>query len=194
MKMFVNLAVLLLSGMSSLAWMDLQPDYKKQFESSDVVAVVRVTSISDTGVTNALQGTRLRFREMRVEMRVTSLLKGEAPEQIKCMLYRFPTESESKADWGEREGPFVLLEGSPWETGLFVPKQWDYYLGYLKRRGDGTYYPARGFEEAILCLVELRVPFTTSPDGPAEPGGAANRSQPVRPKTDRTSAAAGPGG
>ena len=94
---------------------------------------------------------------------------------------------------GEREARVEDLKASPWESGLFVPKQWEYYLGYLKRSEDAHYVPAGGFESAVFGLLELKAPFTTNPDGTAEPGGAANRSQPSGSDTNRTSGAAGSG-
>ncbi|MEI6781984.1 MAG: hypothetical protein WCQ21_13810 [Verrucomicrobiota bacterium] len=192
MKTPLQIAVVLLMMTSGYAWIHPIPDYRKQLEASDLVAVVRVAQVSNTGITKQLRSnSRLQFRELEVQLEVISPMKGEAPQHIRCRLYRFPTIKETMADLGEREARVEDLKASPWESGLFVPKQWEYYLGYLKRSDDAHYVPVGGFESAALGFLALKAPFTTRPDGTAEPGGAANESQPIRSETNQTSSAAG---
>jgi hypothetical protein len=158
MKLALQIAALIMLTATSHAWRDLTPDYGKQFEAADLVAVVRVSSISETGITNQLRnGSRLLFREIAVRFDVVSLMKGGTNQQIMCKLYRFPTTEEATEDLGTN-GKMELLAAGPWESGLFIPRKWYHYLAYLKRTQDGNYVPVSGFEMADHCLVELTVP------------------------------------
>jgi hypothetical protein len=156
------------------------PDYAKQFEAADLVAIVRVREVADTGATNRLDpNSQIRFREFETDMEVLSLLKGEATNAIKCRLFRFPSEQERNADLGERDARIQYLKATPWESGLFVPKQHHEYLVYLKRSEAGYYLPARGVQTAVYSFLELKVPCAIDPDRKAkqtrcsEPGDSA---------------------
>ena len=192
MRTLIHLSILLLIAAPSYAWMNLIPNYKKQFNDSDFVGVVRVTRVIETGVTNKLRANSLlHFRELEVSLEVVSQMKGESAQAIKCRLYRFPTTEESSADLGAREGPMADLMATPWQSGMFVPRQLGHYMGYLKRSQAGYYYPVGGFERAIYGLVELKVPRTTRPDGSDDSEDAVTKTRLNRTETNSTPAAVG---
>ena len=86
------------------AWIDPIPDYQKQFQQADIVAVVRVSGVTNTGTTKRINNnSRLEFRECEVKMQIVTPLKGDATNSVNCRLYRFPTKAERDADLGERE-------------------------------------------------------------------------------------------
>jgi hypothetical protein len=191
MRILFRIAALIAVALPCQAWRHPIPDYSGQFDSADVVAVIRVSRIAETGQTKRLRGnSRVMFRELEVQVEIVSLMKGKTNQPITCRLYRFPTIEEAKGDLGPR-AHIELLAETPWESGLFVPRQWNHYLAYLKRDADGFYVPVRGFEGADYCFRELNCPSNDYPPGKAEPVGAANGSQPVRLETNSTPSAAG---
>ena len=179
MKTPITVAILTaLAAAHCYAWIHSIPDYQKQFEQADLVAVVRVSGVTNTGSTKRInEKSRLEFRECEVNMQIISAFKGDTTNSVKCRLYRFPTEAERDADLGKREAAIEYMKATPWESDLFVPKQWDHCLVYLKRSAAGSYRTVTG--SSVHNILKLEVSFVTDPDKEAERNGAANRGLPV---------------
>ncbi len=189
MKIAFRAAVLLLTAIPCHAWMHLIPDYKSQLDAADLVAVVRVLKLTDTGSTNRLNlNSRLWFREFEVEMKMLSVFKGGATNIIKCRLYRFPTEQERNAELVEREDRMEYLKANPWESGLFIPNLHRDYLVYLKRSEPDSFVPATGIRSAIFSMLELKVPHNSDPDRNAKEVGWPAASGEVHSRTNGPSA------
>ncbi len=173
MKIVSLIILMLLITVSAQAWMHLLPDYAKQQKDADLVAIVRMDKVTDTGNTRMLDSkSQIQFRELETEMKILSTLKGRATDSIKCRLYRFPVKKERDADIEQGEADRQYLMATPWQSGLFVPKQHREYLVYLKLSEAGYYLPTTGYTAAIYSIIELNVPFTSNPDKEAEQGGS----------------------
>lgn len=192
MKTLVAIIFFLALMVSSLnAYVHPFPDYQKQFEKSDLVAIVRVSAIKDTGATKRLEkNSRLEFREVEVQMKIISLFKGSNTNSFNCRIYRFPTKQERDADLGERDSLSAYVMANPWDSGIFVPKLHRDYLVYLKRSPDGTYHPV--YESFTHTILELKSGAVTYPDEEAKRDGAANGKQSIHPQTNGTSSATSP--
>lgn len=169
MKSYTCCAALVLMSSVAFAWLDLRPNYEQQKAAADMVAVTEVKSIQDAGNKKQLKpNSKLLFRQIEVQLKVVSLLKGVAVKtnEVKCLLWRFPTEAERISDHGdEAKAEYGLA--NPWESSLFVPKLNATYLAYLKRTENGNYVPATG-DASIYSLIRLEVPFTSDPDEQAK--------------------------
>src|SRR5437870_2535688 len=115
MRILFSIAALTVAtAVQSYAWIHPIPDYKKQFEDADVVAIVRVSGVTNTGSTKRLKtNSRLEFRECELQMQIVSLFKGETTNSLKCRLYRFPTKKEREADLGERDAAVEYMKANP---------------------------------------------------------------------------------
>ena len=163
---FLICILTLLTSVSAYGWLHPSPDYAKQMEGSDFVAIVRADKISDTGNTKQLDSnSKILFREFEVELRVQFVLKGKAKSDsiIRCRLFRYPNKIELKTDLEEREGMRQYVMSNPWESCLFVPTQNTDYMVFLKKNKSGDYLPVTGVKGAVYSVVQLKVPFDFDP-------------------------------
>jgi len=136
----------------------MRPDYARQYEESDLVAIVLALEASENGGKKEMEGhPEVKLREVVVKLKTLNTLKGKTTERFECKFYRFPTSEEFSSDnpnLGIREAvPFLVLE-----HGLGVPIQSRDYLVYLQVNEDGEYLPTAGIFMSKTSTMELHAP------------------------------------
>ena len=150
-------------GTSAFAWMNPWPNYKNQFAAADLVGIVRVIRVKETGEAKAIEdGVNLLFRKVEVELHVLSVFKGQSKEKIDIVLFRCPTKEECIADFGEQQGEiawFMVRVGGTGREGYFIPKEGRDYLAYLRKHKDLPYLPVGGFISSLYSILEVKGPL-----------------------------------
>jgi len=147
MKLLTSLILALgLLLMPAQGWLHMESlDFEALRESANLVAVVKVDRIEETGKTKHYKD-HVKLREQVLHLMILSALKGEAA-CVSCRIYREPTGEELIAD-GIPEGQlrrFMLKLGVD-EVLHFSPariSEGDILLVYLKRDGE-HYQPVTG--------------------------------------------------
>jgi len=158
-KIFLTaIIVILIAPASSHGWIIEEPvDYPKLLREADFVGVVGVFKVIETGRKKVLHKDGVAFRELRLELEVLSLLKGEGGK-IACVIHREPTEAELLADGvSEDEVMKILLDlGTDEGMHLFPARvaQGDQLLVYL-RSTESTHVPVTGHLNSSRSLFRL---------------------------------------
>lgn len=146
-------------SVSAHAWVIEKPiDYADQLKKSDFSGIVEVTSVVATGEKKLMSGYDVHFRELRLELKVLSVIKGQG-ETLTCKIYREPTEEELLADGVAKEDVLKILLnlGTDESLHLFpahVTKGAN-LLVYL--RADGSeHFPVAGDIDSSRSLLSLK--------------------------------------
>jgi len=154
----LSILAILLATATSFGWLDVKPiDYAAQMKSADFVGIVEVTKITETGNKKVLRDGDVAFRELRLELKVLSAMKGSAKVVI-CNIYREPTREELIADGVAADQVFrILLNlGTSEELHLFPARavRGDLLLVYLRLEGL-IHVPVSGSLESSRSILRI---------------------------------------
>ena len=153
-----SILAILLATATSFGYIIEKPiDYARQMKSADFVGIVEVTKITETGNKKVLRDGGVAFRELRLELKVLSALKGNAKVLI-CNIYREPTREELIADGVAADKVFLVLLnlGTSEELHLFPARvvSRDLLLVYL-RLVDRVHVPVSGELESSRSILRI---------------------------------------
>ena len=158
-KLLSPACAFIITASSALGWIHQEPaDYSKQLKNSDFVGIVEVTKIIETGKKKViLPDQTVQFRELRLEFKVVSSLKGSA-ETIKCSIYREPTEDELLADGVPKSDVLLILMNLGTNEVLHLlparVTKGAHLLVYLKANGS-DYTPVTGDLDSSSSLLKI---------------------------------------
>lgn len=159
MKMIRTISlVFAIASASAHGWIVEEPiDFAKQMQSADLVGIVEVTKVLETGRKKVLYDGGVHFRELKLELKVLSAFKGKE-KWVTCMIYREPTREELIAEGlDENEVRRVLLNlGTDESLHLFPARvtQRAQLLVYLKA-SESIYLPVTGELKSSRSLLRL---------------------------------------
>lgn len=149
-------------GLSSAGIIYVGPDHPKLLKEADLVAVLRLKTMADTGTTKALTSeSPLAFHEFKATFEVLTVFKGDADAPLALRMHRFPTLEEAVRQLGDegRRQLSIIHRHRNIHIHLMTPTHAKEYLAYLKKQEDGTYIPVGDPTMTVVSFLELKVSF-----------------------------------
>lgn len=142
----------------TLGWILEEPvDYPKQLQKADFAGIVEVTKITETGHKKILYHGGVAFRELTLELKVRSPIKGTG-DTLTCRIYREPTREELLTDGvSDDAADKILLNLGTDETLHLFPAhvvKGNHLLVYLRSEGT-THSPITGDLDSSHSLLRI---------------------------------------
>ena len=160
MKIMVALAISVLLTTSVFARPVRIWSYEDLFNESDVVAIVKVKSITDTTARLDGHGDPNQFQGKRADIIVGLSLKGERQQVISFSFFTY-RPNVPRANGGRFADLSKAGEAD--------------FLVFLKNTDDGTLIPVSGHYDAVASIIEvsshpyIRINESTQQGGPGYP-------------------------
>ena len=153
-------SLLLLQSTSQLFGWELEEpvNHSKQFNSSQLVALIEVTGVKETGLSKKIRKGDVGYREIRLNFKILSVLKGENPHSIVCNIYREPTTKELMQGGMtyDQVRQRLLKDGNNSAVKLANVSKGEQLLVYLNVSKDGKYKPVSGDLESSRSLLRIK--------------------------------------
>ena len=159
----ILLSLLFLQSTSSLFGWELEEpvNHSKQFNSSQLVALVKVEGVKESGLSKKIHKEDVAYREIHLTFKVLSVLKGKRTKFITCSVYREPTTDELM-----REGMTfqqirqrILNSENDYSVKLANVSKGEQLLVYLNISKGGQYIPVSGDLESSRSLLKIKPSF-----------------------------------